>query len=72
MSQEVVQALYQASQKVSLIPLEDVYITGQCAVYAGIRPVGHSGFSLGKRPMSACALGHPQVRLYYSSDFLKL
>ncbi|KAJ1519552.1 hypothetical protein ONE63_004831 [Megalurothrips usitatus] len=61
MSQAVVQALYEASQKVSLIPLEDVYITGQCAVYAGIRPVGHPGFSLGKRPMSTCALGGPQV-----------
>ncbi|KAK3914689.1 Beta-1,3-galactosyltransferase 1 [Frankliniella fusca] len=61
MSQEVVQALYEASQKVSLIPLEDVYITGQCAVYSGIRPTGHPGFSLGKRPMSTCSLGNPQV-----------
>lgn len=61
MSQEVVQALYEASQKVSLIPLEDVYITGQCAVYSGIRPSGHPGFSLGKRPMSTCSLGNPQV-----------
>lgn len=62
MSQEVVQALYLASQRVSLIPLEDVYITGQCAVSAGLRPSGHPGFSLGKRPMSTCALGNPQVK----------
>ncbi|XP_034252647.1 beta-1,3-galactosyltransferase 1-like [Thrips palmi] len=61
MSQEAVQALYDAAQRVSLIPLEDVYITGQCAVFAGIRPAGHPGFSLGKRPMSTCSLGNPQV-----------
>lgn len=67
MSQEAVQALYDAAQKVSLIPLEDVYITGQCAVFASIRPVGHPGFSLGKRPMSTCSLGNPQVKLYFFS-----
>ncbi|KAK9500284.1 hypothetical protein O3M35_001572 [Rhynocoris fuscipes] len=45
MSRDVAAKLYHAALSTSLIHLEDVYITGICAMKAGIRPRNHASFT---------------------------
>ncbi|XP_059176588.1 beta-1,3-galactosyltransferase 1-like [Physella acuta] len=50
--------LYEASQRVPLFWLEDIYITGMCSKKAGVEVLDSALFSYGKPTVSGCSFRH--------------
>ncbi|KAH9496740.1 UDP-GalNAc:beta-1,3-N-acetylgalactosaminyltransferase 1 [Bulinus truncatus] len=59
--------LYAATHRVARFWLEDVYITGMCALKAGVKVVTNRLFSLRRTPLGDC-----DIRTYYSIHGLTL
>ncbi|XP_061169130.1 beta-1,3-galactosyltransferase 1-like [Saccostrea echinata] len=53
-SGDILQNLYGATQKVPYFIFEDIYITGLCREYIGVRAEEHKGFSCGYRDKGPC------------------
>lgn len=56
MSNDIVELLYQKSQQLKLVPVEDVFITGHCAKALGIIPEHNPQFSCGEAMKNFCDL----------------
>ncbi|XP_061169259.1 beta-1,3-galactosyltransferase 1-like [Saccostrea echinata] len=53
-SGDILQKLYSATQQVPYFIFEDIYITGLCREYIGVRAEEHKGFSCGYRDKGPC------------------
>ena len=62
------QCLLRTSQIVSIIHLEDVYITGLCAVKCHIRRINHEGFKARKNSMSNMVLSTSDILIHYVNE----
>lgn len=56
MSNDIVEPLYQISQSLKIVPVEDVFITGHCAKAIGVLPEHNSRFSCGEVVKDPCIL----------------
>lgn len=66
MSRSTALTLYEASMKIFLFHLEDIYVTGILSEQVSIRPEDHVGFSFIKRKMSVCLFSQTIASHYMS------
>ena len=62
------ECLFSASQTVSIIHLEDVYITGLCALKCNLKRIHHAGFKARKDATTQLLISPFDVLIHYANE----